>query len=453
MKITTILISIILLTHSLMAGNIDDYIKIGLDNNLALKQKEFNYEKSMHALKEARGKFFPSVSIEARYSRAGGGREIEFPVGDLLNPVYNTLNQLTGTQNFPQLQNENILFLREKEQETKLRLVQPVFQSAIFSNYNIKGALQQSVQEEMKLYKEELIKEIKKSYYQYIQASMVQDLYSGTMELVDENVRVSQTLYDNDMATQDAIFRAKAEKLKLEQQLAAAIQNHVLSKAYFNFLLNRPLDEEIKIDKTSELPVNTIPLEEAEEQALNQRKEIAQLSYALNASKSLITLASANYYPGLNFVLDYGFQGEEYRFGKNDDYWMASAILSWNLFNGFQDSEKRQQAILDHKILETKLLELKKNISLQVQEAYHALDTAQKNYASAKEQENYNKESYKIISKKYEQGLASQIELIDARVNMTNSEIGTIVSYYNFLIKHVQFLQLTGSLNIENPEE
>ena len=96
---------------------------------------------------------------------------------------------------------------------------------------------------------------------------------------------------------------------------------------------------------------------------------------------------------------------------------------------------------------------MKKNISLQVKEAYHALDTAQKNYASAKEQENYNKESYKIISKKYEQGIASQIELIDARVNMTNSEIGTIVSYYNFLIKHVQFLQLTGSLNIENPEE
>lgn len=37
-----------------------------------------------------RGMFLPSVSIEARYSRAGGGKIIEFPVGDLMNPVYGT---------------------------------------------------------------------------------------------------------------------------------------------------------------------------------------------------------------------------------------------------------------------------------------------------------------------------------------------------------------------------
>jgi len=452
MKIFIFLLSTLLLSTSLFADNLDDYIQLGLDNNLALKQKKFNYKKSMHALKEARGLFFPSISIEARYTRAGGGREIEFPVGDLMNPVYATLNAFHGTT-FRALDNVLIPFLREKEHDTKLRLVQPVFQYGIYSNYNIKNELNKSSMEELAHYKKELNKEIKIAYYQFIQASKVEDLYNGTLELVNENVRVSQVLFDNDMTTKDAIFRSKAEKLKIEQQLALAIQKQVLARSFFNFLLNRDLNSAIEIDKTTLMPINTVDLETAENQALNQRREIVQLTHAINASQSVVGLASANYYPGLNVVLDYGFQGAEYRFGGDDDYWMASAILSWNLFNGFQDSQKRQQAEMNYKILETQLLELKQNVRLQVKEVFHGLETAKKNYESAIEQENFNTESYKIISKKYEQGLVSQIELIDARVNMTNSKIGTVVNYYSYLIKHTEFLQLTGSLSIENEKE
>lgn len=453
MKKLYFLLLIFFISSVLFADNIDNYIQIGLENNLALKQKKFNYQKSIHALREARGKFFPSLSIEARYTRAGGGREIDFPVGDLLNPVYSTLNQLTGSQSFPQLENQSILFLRKKEHETKLRLVQPIYQSALFSNYNVKDELNESSQDEVNLYKQELIKQIKTAFYQYIQASRVKELYQGTIKLVDENVRVSQVLYDNDMATQDVIFRAKTEKLKVEQQLASAIQKDVLAKSYFNFLLNRDLDAAVEIDSAEVLPINSLSLGEAENQALQKRKEINQLTHAVNASRSLVTLASANYYPGLNLVMDYGYQGTEYRFDKNDDYWMASVLLSWNLFNGFQDSEKRQQAVIDKKAMETRLQELKQNIVLQVKEAYYALETAKKNYEKAKEQESYNNESFKIISGKYKQGMASQIELIDARVNMTNSGISAIVSYYDYLIKYVQFVQLTGSLTFEETKE
>jgi len=270
------------------------------------------------------------------------------------------------------------------------------------------------------------------------------------MDLVNESVRVSQVLFDNNMATRDVIYRSKAEKLKIEQNLASSNQKYMLARSYFNFLLNRDLETAIIIDESGDLPVITTDLKNAETQALNQRNEIKQLTYAVNASQSLVGLASANYYPRLNIVFDYGFQGAEYRFSDNDDYWMASAVLSWNLFNGFQDYEKRQQAQIENKILQVQLQQLKDNIRLQVKDSFYVLDTAKKNYESAREQENYSNESYKIISKKYEQGLASQIELIDARVNMTNSKIGSVVNYYNYLICYVEFLQLTGALTIEN---
>lgn len=453
MKISHLVFGLLLIANFLCADTLDEYVKIGLNNNLALKQKVFNYKKSSHALNEARGMFLPSLSVEARYTRAGGGRKINFPVGDMLNPVYSTLNQLTASQNFSQIENVSIPFLREKEHDSKLRVVQPIFQSALFSNYGLKNNLEKSTLEELNLYKQELIKEIKTAYYQYLQASKIVDLYRGTLSLVEENIRVSDLLFKNDIATKDVIFRAKAEKLKIDQKLSSANEKYVLAKSYFNFLLNRDLEENITIENVFELPTNSISIQEAEKQALQKRREIQQLEHLINASNNLIDLSSANYYPAINFVFDYGYQGENYSFNENDDYWMASTVLSWNLFNGFQDSEKRQQSVLDTKTREAQLLELKNHIRLQVKEAYHNLETSKKNYELSKEQEKFTKESFNIISKKYEEGMASQIELIDARVNKTNSEITTIVSYYGFLIKNLHFQHVIGALKSKAEKE
>ena len=69
------------------------------------------------------------------YPKPDGGRTIDFPVGDLLNPVYETLDQMLVAQGqapqFPRVQNQSIAFLRDQEQETKLLLEQPLYEPRI----------------------------------------------------------------------------------------------------------------------------------------------------------------------------------------------------------------------------------------------------------------------------------------------------------------------------------
>ena len=117
---------------------LEKYIQHGLANNLALKQENFSIQKSLASLEEAKGLFMPQVSFIANYTTARGGRSIAFPVGDLLNPVYSTLNQLTGTSNFPTIANVNEQFLPNNFHETKIRIIQPLFNSDIYYNYKAK---------------------------------------------------------------------------------------------------------------------------------------------------------------------------------------------------------------------------------------------------------------------------------------------------------------------------
>ncbi len=432
---------------------LEEYIEIGLKNNEALKQKHFSYQKSSAALNEARGMFLPSISIEARYSRAGGGRDIIFPVGDLMNPVYGSLNQLfvasgLPQQNFPTLENEVIPFLREEEHDTKLRLVQPLIQPAIYYNYQLRNNLSLASMAEVEAYKNQLTADIKTAYYKYLQTEQLVSLFEGTLELLDENIRVSQALFDNEMVTIDVIYRANSEKLKIDQQLEDAKHKNVLAKSYFNFLLNKPLDENItmgKVTSTPSLPI--INIETFEEQALKQRSELRQIEYALSATESAKGISNSSFYPNLNLVVDYGFQGEEYNFSKENDYWMASAVFSWNLFNGFQDNAKKEKAVMDNNIMRSRFNEIKNRIRMQVKNAYHGLQVSQKSILSSREQETHANESFKIVSKKYKEGIASQIEFIDARLNMTNAGITKIISQYDFFIKQAELLHVLGRTN------
>jgi outer membrane protein TolC len=105
---------------------LDQYIKMGLESNLALTQEKYSLEQSTKALKEARGMFFPSLTLHSRYTQAGGGRTIEFPVGTIVNPIYQTLNEILEAlgqdpKPFPVIPDEIIPFLRTEEQETKLK--------------------------------------------------------------------------------------------------------------------------------------------------------------------------------------------------------------------------------------------------------------------------------------------------------------------------------------------
>src|SRR5512147_1669939 len=118
-----------------LAAVIDDYVRQGLQSNLGLRAQSLEVEQAAAALDAARARYFPEIGLAARYSRSEGGRTIDLPLGDALNPAYQTLNEMLIAQGqaprFPTVQNETIAFLRETEQDTRLTLRMPIIAPAI----------------------------------------------------------------------------------------------------------------------------------------------------------------------------------------------------------------------------------------------------------------------------------------------------------------------------------
>lgn len=429
---------------------LDTYVIAGLENNLSLKQHELNYNKSLALLRQSKAQFYPKIGFNARFSLADGGRTIDFPVGDLLNPVYTTLNQLTHSQDFPQVNNEQIYFLRPTEQETMLTLHQPLFNSDVWFNYKIRKDLSEAAFIGIDIYKRELVKEIKTAYYNYLKTVKALELFDQTLQVVKENLRVSESLFANEKVTVDAVYRSRAELSKVERQLAEAGKFHESARAFFNFLLNKQLESYIKVD-VSNILIDSILLttNESTTLALTYREELKQTETYISASENNLRLKKFNQTPTLGLGVNYGIQGETYQFNDQSDFMVASLVMQWNLFHGMETRSGIQQAFIDQQILEKRYEELKNQITMQVIDAWYGVQAAAKAVNAATIQSQSASKAFEIVRKKYNQGQTSLLEFINVRTDMTNSELNMILANYDYEISLAELERVLATYPIE----
>jgi outer membrane protein len=143
--------------------------------------------------------------------------------------------------------------------------------------------------------------------------------------------------------------------------------------------------------------------------------------------------------PDLFVLADYGFQGEEYQFNKDQDYLQASIVLSWDIFSGLQNRSKIRQALIQREMIENRLHEAKNQIELQVINSLHVLKASELSIMSAESQAKSAREVFRLVKRKYEEGQASLIEFMDARNALTQAEENLIISRYTYLSDYAEF--------------
>ncbi len=422
------------------------YVRTGLENNLALQQRDADYRKSLMVLEEARSYFFPALSFNARYSLAEGGRTIYFPVGDMINPVYQTLNYLTSSNLFPtDIENQTFRFLRPHEQETKLQLVQPLFNPKVFYSYRIQKELTGVMRADRDAYRRQLVADIKKAYYTYLKMVQIDSLVLTTREVLKESVRLNEKLYENQKVTVDVVYRARSELSRFEQRAAEARKNLHAAQAYFNFLLNRPLGDTILVGPEPPLPPLLPDLARDQQAALRGREEVQQMNYALRSLDQQLKLHRNDRLPVLFAAVDYGIQGEKYLFDTDHDFMLASFVLRWDLFQGMQKKAKIEETRWEIDRLQARQEELTQQILLQVENAWHNLLASRKAMEAAAEEEKAARKAFRMTARKYEEGMARYVEFLDARTNMTGAQLRNIITRYDYLIALAEYERVTAS--------
>jgi outer membrane protein len=364
-----------------------------------------------------------------------------------MNPVYSTLNQLTQTNQFPQIENVEEQFLPDNFHDTRFRVVQPLYNTDLRYNKMLREQSAAIPKVAQAVHAHQLRYDIEQAYYQHLQTLEALRIYRASLGVVQELHRVTQRLADNHKVTRDAVYNTEYEVSKMETEIVRAEKNVRLSANYFNFLLQRDLDAEIIADTALLNSVGNAPqtMEFYLQNALALRQEPHQLAAAMQVNSTLLTMQESNRkLPNVGLAIDAGAQGFGYKFNGEQWYALAGLQLNWPIFSGHQKVSKEQETKLQGLELANQLELLRQQIQLQVAQSRHELEAALKNREQAQKAVESTRSAFRIVQRKYEESQAIQLELFDARNKLVAAEMSLSIARLEVLMREAELRRAAG---------
>lgn len=414
---------------------LDEYIQQAWHSNLVVQEKNMSLEKAKQSLEIARSYFLPEVNFIMGYQTAGGGRNIELPLGTLLNGAYTTLNQLTGTNFFPQLKDESINFFPKNFHDAKVRTTMAIVNPD--RKYNREIAAQQIPLSEMELtiYKRDLARDVKQAYFQYLSSLKVISIYEQALTLAEEAKRVNQRLLENGKGLPAYVIRSESEIESVKAMLFAAKQQSVNAAYYFNFLLNREAGTDISgTYQVAASDTSFLNLQEILTGQVNARDEMKLLNQVRSIQETVLKMRKSAVSPRLNGFLDLGNQSEKWKINDQSRYYFLGLQLDIPLFTGQRNKTRVQQAEVDVNIATLQVQRTQQQLQLASSSAANNFAASRQTYHASERQLQAAAAYQRLIERGFREGVNSFIETIDARNQFTTAQLQQTINLYKMLM-------------------
>jgi outer membrane protein TolC len=427
---------------------LNNYVQEGLKNSQTLKQQNFQLQKAVFALNEAKTLFKPNVNFNTTLSSAQGGRKIEIPLGDLVNPVYTTLNKLTASNSFPQIQNTSEQLVPRDFYDVRVKTTMPLINAELKYNQAIKQEQITMQQSEIQVYKRELVKDIKLAYINYLKATEAIKVYENALKILRESERVNESLIKNGSANPTVLVRTRNEISKINAEFDAARGNQKNAAAYFNFLLNKDFTEKITLDSLGKDGLKS-------ELTEGHREELDKIKTGIDINRQILGLNQSYKKFKIGASLDLGSQGRFAQIASADkNFFTPNAFLllgiSFDLpvYSFGRNQLKIKQSELEIASLDVQLQQVKNQLDLQAELAKNSLSSAKEIYESKASQVSTAERYYRDMMRRYKEGNLNFIELLDAQTQITTAQLQQSISLYDVWTKWVELERAKASFQL-----
>ena len=412
---------------------VDEYVALGLRNAYSQRQQAIDIARARAMRREVFALSLPSVSASVVRTNASGN---VIDVGRFVNPAYGALNQLLGTPTFP----TDLKLTLPLRAQSYLRLTQPVFAPSAWYGAAAAARAEDAQRFASEGASRQLAAEIRLAWITWYKASSVLGVYDAAVTLLDEQVRSSERLVEEGVRAPDAVLRARADLSAVKQDRLQAAQQGDAARRRLNHLVARPL--ETPVAASAELAPAPIPsLESALASARAGRDELLQLDASGRAVDAQRRAAQSGYLPTLAVAFDYGYQGADASFSSRNEYRLLTVIAQWDLFNGTASRTQVERATLERRGVATRREEVASLIELQVRTAHDAAVVARAAIDAADVQLAAVERAFQLVRRRYEEGLAVPLELLDARRAFTGEAINRAITLADYQARRVELLR------------
>ena len=296
----------------------------------------------------------------------------------------------------------------------------------------------------------ETITTVTKAYYNALIADKRIELLNSNVDRISKLASDSKIMYDNGFIEQLDLDRINITftNLKTEQDKISKLVN--LSKYLLMYQMGMDVNSTLTLTDTlkpmnfeSVLTVSFNPQDRIEMQLLNTAESL----YKLDVKRYRVA-----YFPSIYAFGSYSYQAQsnEFNLFGSGQKWYPTGIvglkISVPIFDGLQKTRKIQQVNLNLQKNSNDQLNLTNGLTLQYMNAKTQLQNATQSLQSQDDNMKLAERVYNTTKSKYEQGVGSNTDLLNAQSALKESQTNYLSALYDAMIAQTDYLNATGQI-------
>lgn len=426
----------LLILPSLLWGkdiSLKTFLELALKNNLELKafQREINsFELEREAVK---GSYFPRLKLEEFFYKS-----------DIPAQVFTfKLNQELFTSKDFEIKRLNNPQSRANF-ETRLTLELPVWLGGKIQAQEKMVSSQLTSLQHFYIRKEELV--LSQVYQAYLWAILSKEsikVAESSIKEAQEYLRMAKVRFEAGTALSSDIYRAEVYLALAKESLEKAKNYYTLAKKNLGLLVNTNL-EDFEVEDLALPP--QIEISQIKKEALFKRKDLQALEEEIKARKASSRVILSENLPQVSAFASYSLNDRDIPFGSSGSGYMVGIGLSWAFDTGLTTYKRAQAELQRAASLEEKYRYLKETIFYEIDKAYGDYQIALAKLKSADERIKYSEEMVRILSLRYQNGLARMLDLLDAQTQLDLARFERIQALKDLHQAYLEILLAGGKL-------
>ncbi len=389
---------------------LEEGIKIALEKNLALHSAKAGVVGSQYRKKQAMTNFLPQWVGEYSYSFNDPAVVVGLVQAALPGSRFTSHNLF----NFNSVIN------------------QPIFAGgSLLSNYRIEKYGVEISKGDVETVKRDIVLQVRVGYFNILTAEKLVDVAKQAVKQFEAQLEVSKAFFEVGIIPKNDLLQAEVRLANARQALVNAENNLALTKAQFNILLRRDINEPLSVVDILEYKPSALRLEDSLDEALRNRPELKNAKLRVEQAKESVKIARSGLLPTVNLSGYYGRFSDEFSL-YGDIYsqrWTLEALASFNLFDWGKTAYKVGESKVKVTQAEDSKMQVVDGIILEVKQDYLNMITAEKNVNVAEKSIEQAEENLRMNEERYKYQVATATDVLDAVVLLAQAR----VNYYGAL--------------------
>jgi outer membrane protein len=414
--------------------NLDEYLSLVKENSKELKTARKELDMADANKKEAISTAFPKLMLDADYRRNLSDYYMYVDFSALNN------GEDGGTQKFK--------INRNNEYGLSVILSQTLF------SLNVHNAIKAAKQYEKLtdfVYDasyQEIMTFAKKGFYQALLLKAVWEVTEASQQNAEENYNNIKDKFDHGLVSQFALLQAEVHWKDMIPKAMEAERNYQLALISLKNIAGIPVDAEITLDgNLDDYPDMPASLEF--ETILKRRPDYNALLWEEKLRRTVISAERSGYFPTLtgNFIYNFSSQSDEWELDDKNDNFILGLNLSWPLFTGGYTRAKVSKARIELEKTRIRINQTEDAVHKEITDINLRLKEAKDRILSAEATREAAEKAFQIAQATVKSGLATQLELKDARVVFDQAQLTHYVAIFEYLSAYFDWEKAVGEVN------